>query len=366
MDDFYMSRALLLSLKGVGKTNPNPLVGAVIVKDGKIIGEGYHEYFGGPHAEVNAINNSTEDVAGSTLYVTLEPCSHFGKTPPCADLIVKSKISRVVIAVLDPNPIVSGKGVEILKRGNIKVVTGVMEKEARKANEIFFKYIREKKPFCILKAGMTFDGKTATKTGKSKWITNEKSRHYVHELRNKVSGIMVGVDTIISDNPMLTTRLEEGGTDAVRIIVDSSLKIPLDAKVLNINSPKKTIIATTMMADSKKLQKLRDYENVEVVFTPIKDSRVDLVYLFESLGFMGIDSILAEGGSMLNFSVIKEGLADKVIFFIAPKILGGKEAKSPIGGDGFENIEDAVKLRDMSISTFDEDIMIEAYVGEER
>lgn len=366
MDDFYMSKALLLSLKGIGRTNPNPLVGAVIVKDGKIIGEGYHEYFGGPHAEVNAINNATEDVAGSTIYVTLEPCSHFGKTPPCADLIVSKKISKVVIAILDPNPLVAGRGVEILKSNGIEVITGILEQEAKKVNEIFLKYIKEKKPFCILKAAMTFDGKIATKTGESKWITNEKSRNYVHELRNKVSGIMVGVDTIINDNPTLTTRLKDGGTDATRIIVDSSLRIPLDSTVLFTNSSKKTIIATTMLADCKKLQKLRDIENVEVIFTPLKESRVDINYLFECLGNKGIDSILVEGGSTLNFSVIKEDLVDKVILFMAPKILGGRESKSPVGGDGFERLTDAVLLHDINISTFDDDIMIEAYVRKER
>lgn len=365
MDDFYMNKALLLSLKGAGKTNPNPLVGAIIVKKGKIIGEGYHEYFGGPHAEVNAINNASEDVDGSTLYVTLEPCSHYGKTPPCADLIVSKKISKVIIAAMDPNPLVCGRGAEILKSNGIEVVTGVLEQEAKKVNEIFFKYIREKKPFCIMKSAMTIDGKTAAITGDSKWITNEKSRNYVHELRNCVSGIMVGVDTIISDNPSLTTRLETGGTDATRIIVDSSLRIPLDSKVLTINSAKRTIIATTMMAESRKLQKLRDYENVEVLFTPIKDSRVDIAYLFERLGSMGIDSILVEGGSTLNFSVVKEGLVDKVVIFIAPKIIGGKESKSPVGGDGFKSIADAVLLHDMNIRKFDEDIMIEAYVGKE-
>lgn len=362
MDEFYMKRALELSLKGIGKTNPNPLVGAVIVKNGKIIGEGYHECYGGPHAEVNAIKNATEDVEGATIYVTLEPCSHFGKTPPCADLLVRKKISKAVIAMIDPNPKVSGRGVEILRQNGIETITGILEDEAKNTNEIFMKYILEKKPFCILKTAMTLDGKIATKSGESMWITNEKSRYNVHELRNKVSGIMVGINTIIKDNPSLTTRLNEGGTDAIRIIVDSTLRIPLNSKVLNLNSLKKTIIATTEKADKDKLKRLSEIEGVEVLIAPQKNSQVDLVYLFDYLGKNGIDSLLVEGGSTLNFSILKEGLADKVVTFIAPKILGGVESKTPVGGEGFEHLKDAVILEDIKIKAFDEDIMIEAYV----
>lgn len=362
MDEFYMKRALELASKGIGKTSPNPLVGAVVVKNGKIIGEGYHEYYGGPHAEVNAIENATEDVEGATIYVTLEPCSHFGKTPPCAELLVRKKIFKAVIAMVDPNPKVSGKGVEILRQNNIETVVGILEDEAKKVNEIFVKYIQEKIPFCILKTAMTMDGKIATKTGESMWITNEKSRYHVHELRNRVSGIMVGINTIINDNPSLTTRLKEGGTDAVRIIVDSSLKIPLNSNVLKLNSPKKTIIATTEKADKDKIKQLSEIENVQVVIVPMKNAQVDLVYLFQWLGSIGIDSLLVEGGSTLNFSILKEGLADIVITFIAPKILGGSESKTPVGGEGFEKLKDAVLLNSINISTFDEDIMIEAYV----
>ncbi len=362
MDELYMKRALVLALNGVGKTSPNPLVGAIIVKNGKIIGEGYHEYYGGHHAEVNAIKNATENVEGATLYVTLEPCSHYGKTPPCAELIVKEKLSKVVIAITDPNPKVAGKGIKILQENNIEVVTGVLESEAKKMNEIFFKYIKEKRPFCILKSAMTMDGKIASSTGESKWITNEKSRYYTHELRNMVSAILVGVNTVIKDDPSLTTRLTNKGNDAIRIIVDSSLRIPLNSTVLNISSPKKTIIATTEKADKTKLKALNNMKNIQVIITPIKESKVDLVYLFDWLGNEGIDSVLIEGGSELNFSALKEGLVDKVIIFIAPKILGGKNSKSPVGGHGFEKLEDAVLLNDINIRTFEDDIMIEAYV----
>lgn len=361
-DIFYMKKALDLSLKGTGKTSPNPLVGAVVVKNGKIIGEGYHEYFGGPHAEVNAINNAYEDVEGATIYVTLEPCSHYGKTPPCANFLVDKRIARAVVAMIDPNPKVAGKGISILLQNGIEVVTGVLEEEARRINEIFLKYIQEKLPFCILKTAMTLDGKIATHTGESMWITNEKSRHHVHEIRNRVAGIMVGVNTIIKDNPSLTTRLKGGGTDAARIIVDSSLRIPLDSNVLSVASRQKTIIATTGRADKEKIERLKEFKNVQVVMTPELDSRVDLRFLFEWLGSEGIDSVLVEGGSTLNFSIIENKLADKLIAFIAPKIIGGDEAKTPVGGKGFEHLEDAVMLKNIKISRFDDDIMIEAYV----
>lgn len=365
MDNFYMKKALDLALKGIGKTSPNPLVGAVIVKNNKIIGEGYHQYFGGPHAEVNAINNATESVEGSTMYVTLEPCSHYGKTPPCAKLLVKNKISKVFVAMLDPNPLVAGKGVEILKSNGIEVNVGLLEPEAKKLNEIFIKYITEKRPFVILKTAMTLDGKIATKTGESKWITSAISREYVHELRNKVSGIMVGVNTVIADDPSLTTRLKGGGSDAARIIVDSSLRVPLTAKILTIDSSKKTMIFTTENADEDKKNKLNEFNNVEVVVTPSNNGRVDLNYLLDFLGNNNIDSVLLEGGASLNFSMIQEGLVDKVITFIAPKIIGGEKSKTPIGGEGFEKLSDCVKLKDMKVKTYGEDIMIEAYVRKE-
>lgn len=365
MDNFYMKRALDLALKGMGKTSPNPLVGAVIVKADKIIGEGYHEYYGGAHAEVNAIKNSTESVEGATMYVTLEPCSHYGKTPPCANLLVEKKLSRVVVAMLDPNPLVAGRGVEILKNNGIEVSVGLLGWEAKKTNEIFIKYITTKRPFVILKTAMSLDGKIATKTGESKWITNAISREYVHELRNKVSGIMVGVNTVIMDDPSLTTRLKKGGTDATRIIVDSSLRIPLTAKILNVDSHKKTLIATTEKAHIEKINKLKEFKNVEVILTPSKNGKVDLNYLFNFLGNNGIDSVLVEGGANLNFSMIQEGLVDKVISFIAPKLIGGEHSKTPIGGEGFEKLSDAVLLHNMNIKTYGEDIMIEAYVRKE-
>lgn len=356
-----MQRALELAKKGMGYTNPNPLVGAVIVKEGRIIGEGYHKHLGGPHAEMDAFQNATEDVSGSTMYVTLEPCSHHGRTPPCAEAIIKNKISKVVVAMIDPNPLVAGKGIQMLREHGIKVITNILKDKAMKINEIFIKYINTKEPFCIMKTAMTLDGKIATASGESKWITGEASRTLVHQFRHQVSSIMVGIGTIIKDDPSLTTRLDGiEGMDPIRVIVDSKARIPLNAKVLNIESKSKTIIVTTELADSKKLKLLKE-KNAEIIVTPLKDSKVDLPYLMKQLGKMGIDSILLEGGSELNFSAIESSIVDKVIVFVAPKIIGGKFSKTPIGGFGIETLSQAIVLDDLNVSIVEDDIMIEGY-----
>ncbi len=360
-----MKRALELAKLGEGYTSPNPLVGAVIVKKGKIIGEGYHEKHGENHAEVNAFLNAKENVKGADMFVTLEPCSHQGKTPPCADRIVKEGINRVFIGMKDPNPLVAGRGIEILEKNGIEVKSGVLEKEAKELNEIFIKYITKNKPFCILKTAMSLDGKIATSTGDSKWISNEKSRNHVHQLRHRVSGIMVGIGTVLADDPMLTTRLEnKKGKDPHRIIVDTEGKIPLDSKILNLKSDSKTIIATTEKISSEKIRSLED-KDAEVVISPLKNNKVDLNYLFDYLAKMGIDSILVEGGSTLNESLLKENLIDKVITFIAPKIIGGSNAKTPVAGEGFKYVKDAVNLENIKTKYFDEDIMISGYIRKE-
>ncbi|MCD4746592.1 MAG: bifunctional diaminohydroxyphosphoribosylaminopyrimidine deaminase/5-amino-6-(5-phosphoribosylamino)uracil reductase RibD [Bacteroidales bacterium] len=358
----YMQQAIELSKKGIGFVNPNPVVGAVIVKDNKIIGQGYHEFFGGPHAEINAINNSTENVKNATIYVTLEPCSYYGKTPPCVDAIIKNGISKVVIGMQDPNPLVAGKGIEKLKNNKIEVETGILENEIKILNEIFIKYITKKLPFCILKTAMTFDGKIATVSGDSKWISNEKSRKYVHELRQKCSGIMVGVNTVINDNPSLTVRIKgEKTNNPVRIIVDTHCRIPLNAKVLNSCLDTKTIIATTEQANIDTLKSITK-TGTEIIKTPLKNGKVDLKYLMKILGEKGIDSILIEGGSTLNYSAINDGIVDKVISFISPKIIGGESAKTPVGGEGKKFLKDAFILKNLRIKYFDDDIMIEAYI----
>lgn len=362
MDQVYMKRALNLAKGGIGYTNPNPLVGAVIVKNNKIIGEGYHAYYGGHHAEVNAFLNATEDVKGATIYVTLEPCSHYGKTPPCVHAILKKGISKVVIAMKDPNPIVSGKGVQILKDHGVEVVTGILENDAKKLNESFIKYITKKHPFCILKTAMTLDGKIATYTGDSKWITNETSRKFVHKLRHQVAGIMVGIGTVLADDPLLTTRLDDiDGINPTRIIIDTHAKIPLKSKILQTSKDVKTIIATTSLSDSKKLSSIKNL-GAEIIITPLKNGKVDLPYLMKVLGGRTINSILLEGGSTLNYAALNEGIVDKIYAFIAPKLIGGADAKTPVGGTGIQYMKEAIDLKCMKVTNFEKDIMIEAYI----
>ncbi len=365
MNTVYMKKALELAKKGVGYTNPNPMVGAVIVKNNKIIGQGYHKEYGGPHAEVNAFNNCISDPSNATMYVTLEPCSHYGKTPPCANSIVEKGIKKVVIAMEDPNPTVAGRGIQILRENNIEVVVGIMEKESKDLNEIFIKYISTKLPFCIMKTAMTLDGKIATYTGDSMWVTGEESRKNVHLLRHKAAGIMVGVGTVLVDDPMLTTRLEGmAGKNPIRVIVDTHGRIPLDSKVLKCDKDHKTIIATTELASESKVRAIKETD-AQVLIIPIKDSRVDLSYLMKVLGDLKIDSILLEGGSTLNYSALKEGIIDKVITYIAPKLIGGAKAKTPIGGEGLPFMKDSILLRDMHIRNLQEDLMIEAYIRRE-
>lgn len=362
MDNLYMKKAIELAKLGEGYTYPNPLVGAVIVKDGRIIGEGYHRHFGGPHAEINAFSSATEDVIGATMYVTLEPCSHYGKTPPCAKAIIEKRISKVIIGIKDPNPLVAGRGIELLKENGIEVVVGVCEEEVKKLNEIFIKYITKKTPFCILKTAMTLDGKISTVTGDSKWISNEASREYVHQIRHKVAGIMVGVGTVLQDDPSLTTRLKNlKGRDSARIIVDTRARIPLESKILNLESEAKTIIATTDLANNEDIERLKE-KGAEVLIVPRKKNKVDLNKFMIQLGELGIDSILLEGGSELNYSALEAGIVDKVISFIAPKIVGGIGAKTPVGGRGKAKISDAMHLNKINVFRIQEDIVVEGYL----
>ncbi|QVK19848.1 bifunctional diaminohydroxyphosphoribosylaminopyrimidine deaminase/5-amino-6-(5-phosphoribosylamino)uracil reductase RibD [Mycoplasmatota bacterium] len=361
MDTKYMKRALELSRKGSGFTNPNPLVGAVIVKNDKIIGEGYHERYGQAHAEINALKSAKNSVEGATMYVTLEPCSHYGKTPPCADAIIANGIKRVIVGILDPNPLVSGNGVRKLQEAGIEVQVGILESEIRNVNEIFLKYITTKKPFCIMKTAMTLDGKIATVTGDSKWITCTESREYVHMIRQRVASIMVGIGTVEVDNPLLTTRLNQETSSLTRIIVDSKLRINLESHVLNVSNRAKTIIATTNNADTYKMNILKR-RGIEVIVCPTKKNRVDLNYLVNKLGEIGIDSILLEGGATLNYSSLNEGIVDKVMVFIGPKIFGGETAKTSVGGAGKNYVDESILLGDMNLKKIGSDILIEAYI----
>ena len=358
-----MKLALELAKKGIGRVHPNPMVGAVIVKDGKIQGQGYHKKCGEGHAEVNAFKDAeekNENVEGAEMYVTLEPCSHFGKTPPCADKIIEKKISKVFIGTLDPNPLVAGRGVKKLKDAGIYVEYGILESECYKLNEVFMKYIVKKEPFVVMKTGMSLDGKIATYSGESKWITEEKSREDVHNLRNELTGIMVGINTVLKDNPQLTCRVN-GGRNPIRIIVDSTLKIPIDCKIVNTAKEVETIIATTDKANLDKINSLED-KGVKIIVVPSKNGKVNLKELMTILGKLKIDSILLEGGGTLNFSALEEGIVDKVKIYIAPKIIGGKDSKTPIEGKGIDNLKDAFKITNLSVSTIKEDILVEGYV----
>lgn len=361
-NDQYMKRALELARNGEGKTAPNPLVGAVIVKDGQIIGEGWHERFGGPHAEINAIRSLKTSAKGATIYVTLEPCSHYGKTPPCVDAIIENGFSRAVIAMLDPNPLVAGRSIEKLKTNGIEVVLDVLRIEAEKLNEPFIKFITTGKPLMVLKTAMTLDGKIASVTGDSKWISSEASRKYTHQLRNRYSGIMVGIGTVLADNPTLNTR---PGIDPHRIIVDSSARIPLSANVLNVkDSEGTTIIATTQNAPKEKRDALESL-GAKVLVLPDAAGKVDLGALVAALGKLSIDSVLVEGGSELNFSLLEAGLIDKVISFIAPKIIGGRNAKTPVGGEGIPIMNHAIAIDSTAVSMIGDDILIEGFIVKE-
>lgn len=354
-----MKQAMELAEKGRGRTSPNPLVGAVIVKEGKVIGEGYHKRYGGHHAEVNAFNAQQESAKDATLYVTLEPCFHYGNTPPCVDRVIKEGVSRVVIGLKDPNPLVAGKSIEKLQDKGIEVQVGVLAEDLREQNRIFLEYIKTKRPYTVIKTAMSLDGKIATASGESRWITGEKARKYVHILRDQMSGIMVGVGTVIEDNPSLTTRLpEKEGKDPHRIIVDTRGRIPLTAKVLHLQSKARTIVATTELMEEDKKKALEDLGAV-VLVNPIKNERVDLGHLFERLGAEKIDSILIEGGATLNFSLIEEGLVHRVMSFIAPKLIGGESAKTPIGGRGILRMEEVINLKNLKYQGFGEDLMIQ-------
>jgi diaminohydroxyphosphoribosylaminopyrimidine deaminase/5-amino-6-(5-phosphoribosylamino)uracil reductase len=361
-DNRFMQMALAQASRGLGRVNPNPLVGAVIVRGNNIIGSGYHELFGGPHAEINAIRNANSSIEGATMYVTLEPCSHYGKTPPCADALIEAKIARVVIAMKDPNPWVSGKGIERLKDNGVEVVVGVLEKEAQELNRIFIRYIQTKLPYVVMKSAMSLDGKIATATGHSQWISCTESRQYVHALRNELMGIMVGVNTVIADDPELTTRMDGvKGRSPIRIVVDSKGRIPLSAKMLIDGSLNPVIIATTSGFPEEKRLSL-EQSGHKVLAMPERYGHVDLQKLMHELGELGIDSILLEGGGTLNESALKNGIVDEIQFIIAPLLLGGRDAISPVEGAGFNTVDEGIRLDQLTTRRMGKDILVTARV----
>lgn len=363
LDRKYMARALQLALRGAGHTRPNPMVGAVLVKDGRIIGEGWHKQYGGPHAEVNAFASATEDPEGATLYISLEPCSHYGKTPPCADLIIRKKVARVVAALEDPNPLVSGRGFRKLRANGIRVTVGVLAEEARHINDVFLTYVTRKRPFVLYKAAMSLDGKIACHTGESQWISSEKSREEVQRLRGILSGIMVGAGTVIADNPRLTCRMEEYENPA-RIIVDGKLRVPLESRIFH--EPGRNIILTTSEASPEKKKALENL-GVELIEADSEEpGKVDLKSAMLALGIKGIDGILLEGGPTLAASALEAGIIDAVRFYIAQKIIGGREAPSPFAGTGAAHMNEVVPLTDAVYGTSGDDLWIQAYIQREK
>lgn len=360
-----MKRAIYLAEKGRGWTNPNPVVGAVIVKDGTIIGEGFHARCGDLHAERNAIASlkERESARGATMYVTLEPCCHNGRTPPCTEAILEAKLGRVVIGSGDPNPKVAGKGAEILRKAGIQVEEGFMKEECDKLNPVFFHYISTGLPYVILKYAMTADGKTATKTGASRWISGEQSRSVVHEFRHRCMGIMAGVGTVLADDPMLNVRLE-GKKSPIRIICDSRLRIPKESRICQSAGEYTTIVAcggkTQAMEEKAEWLKQR---GMEVIALPDGRGKVDLRQLMRYLGGRGIDSILLEGGAALNESALRAGIVKEVKVFLAPKIFGGAEAMTPVMGVGIETPGEAVALTLERCSQIEEDLLLEYRVG---
>jgi len=368
-EEKYMRRAIELAKKGSGHVNPNPLVGAVIVRDGEIIGEGYHECYGQLHAERNAIANAKKrgnSLEGSTIYVTLEPCCHYGKTPPCTEAIIEEKIARVVVGSDDPNPLVSGKGFQMLREKGIEVIPHFLKEECDAMNHVFFHYIRTGTPYVAMKYAMTMDGKIACYTGDSKWVTGEESRAHVQTLRNHYKGIMAGIGTVLADDPMLNCRIE-GGRDPIRIIADSHLRIPIDYQLVRTAGQQPLIVACLPDADEEKAAQLQE-KGVEVLRIPgvttadITEEQkevISLPVLMKELGARKIDGILLEGGGQLNESALQAGIVDRIYCYIAPKIFGGAQAKTPVEGQGLTRAADAWQFNRIGMQEFGQDILLE-------
>ena len=364
-DQNYMLQAIQLAKQGEGWTNPNPMVGAVIVKNGRIIGKGYHKKCGELHAERNAIASLTESAEGATIYVTLEPCCHYGKTPPCTEAIIEQKIKRVVIGSRDPNPKVSGKGIKMLQEAGIEVIEDFMREECDRLNPVFFHYITTKTPYVVMKYAMTLDGKIATKTGASKWITGEAARAEVQHMRHRYMGIMAGIGTVLADDPMLNVRME-GWKSPIRILCDSGLRIPLDGQIVKSAGKYRTIVAYADSENTEAKRKRLHEMGVETICCPDKNNQVDLKKLMKYLGEEGIDSILLEGGGTLNDSALRAGIVQEVQAFIAPKLFGGMNSKTPVEGIGVRFPSEAVKLKCTDICQIGEDIRIKCQVCDKK
>ncbi|HDZ86081.1 MAG TPA: bifunctional diaminohydroxyphosphoribosylaminopyrimidine deaminase/5-amino-6-(5-phosphoribosylamino)uracil reductase RibD [Actinobacteria bacterium] len=359
-NEIFMKKAIALAEKGRGKVSPNPLVGALVVKNSKVISKGYHKAYGDMHAEVQALKGINKNIRGADLYITLEPCMHQGKTPPCLDLIKQYKFKNIIIGSIDPNPLMSGKSVRRLRRSGYKVLTGVLKKDIDKQNEAYFYYMKNKMPFVTMKAALTLDGKIATRDGDSKWITSVASRKIAHKLRAEHDAVMVGIGTVRSDDPMLTVRGMGNSTQRqpVRVILDSNLKIPLNSQIVKSSNKYSTVVACKRSASKSKAQKLKD-KGIEVLYLPVKKEKVSLTSLMKALGKRNISSVLIEGGSGINSSALDEGIANKAVFIYAPKLVGGDKI-SVIGGNGAKLLKQAKNLKIRSVEFLDPDVVIKA------
>jgi diaminohydroxyphosphoribosylaminopyrimidine deaminase/5-amino-6-(5-phosphoribosylamino)uracil reductase len=361
-DSYFMQMALELATGGEGFTSPNPLVGAVVVKDGRVVGSGFHERVGQAHAEVNAIDAAGHLAEGATLYVTLEPCNHTGRTPACTLKILEAGIRRVVIAMPDPNRKVAGGGADFLKQQGIRVEMGVCRQEAQKLNEVFIKYISSGRPFVMAKCAATLDGQIATRTGDSRWVTGESARQFVHRLRHTVDAILVGINTVRKDDPSLTSRLSVGrGKDPVRIVLDTHLSISPDARLLRQKSDAATILVVGKAVAQDKM-KAFEGKGTRVIQAELKNGLIDMDALMDQLGAMQLTSLLIEGGSRVLASAFKAGVVDKVYFFYAPKILGGDDGVPICSGPGAESMNQSIAVSDIDIRQFGDDVMIEGYI----
>ena len=395
----FMRRAIELAMKGGGYVHPNPLVGCVVVKDDEVIAEGYHEKYGEFHAERNALTHCQSETKGASLYVTLEPCCHYGKTPPCTEIIIEKGIKKVFVGILDPNPLVAGKGVKILQDAGIEVEVGLCDDEIRELNKVFLKYITTKRPYVIMKTAMTLDGKIAAFTGDSRWVTNDESRKMVHQLRSEMAAVIVGIGTVLADDPMLNVRLEGEHHQPIRIVVDSNLRIPSESKIIRTAKDYRTIVVTAQTVISsdrresrpersesfcqrqknllqtdeispfrsasvemtKKMRTLESFGN-ELLECQSNNGHVDINDLMVKLGAMGIDSLLLEGGGTLNAAFLEAGCVDEVWAFIAPKIIGGEGAKTPVSGKGIAKMSDAIQLQNIDIQNINGDILIKGKI----
>lgn len=355
-DQDYMNLAINVAKAGVGQTTPNPVVGAVIVNDGHVVGIGAHLKAGEPHAEVHAVRMAGEKAQNATAYVTLEPCSHHGKTPPCADLLITSKVKRVVVATTDPNPLVAGKGIAKLKAAGIEVEVGVCKEQADALNAVFFHYLDKKRPYVTLKSATTLDGKIATVTGESKWITGEAARQDVHLYRSIHDAILVGVNTVLMDNPSLTTRLPNGtGKNPIRVILDSKLRTPMDSQIVNDGKAETWIIVSNQVKQEK-MNEFSGKKGVRII--QLQEDNLAISTMLTRLGEEGISSIFVEGGAEVNGSFLKEKAINQVIVYLAPKLFGGKQAPTAIGGSGIESIDDSLQLTIKSVEQLGEDVKI--------